>query len=180
MGAQVTKCPTGCNNYVVKKGKARIIKRPVGYKRPSTSSYVRPSDKPRQTRHSNAKDRVRPTMTIPELLYMPTSTLKKKLMRMKLVHHKNKRCLSRQCFCSRNVRNGPTIFAEDVQAHTLTTRALIAYSAIVGMKSHLCFDVNHKSVERVYQNLYSMLASKVRSTTHRTEHDHIQSNPQLR
>eukprot|EP00971_Amphidinium_carterae_P156336 3099395-Amphidinium_carterae.1 len=54
---------------------------------------------------------------------------------------------------------------EDERAHSLTTQALLAYSAVVGMKqcaAHLCFDVNHKSVERVYGSLHHEIASKVR------------------
>eukprot|EP00971_Amphidinium_carterae_P069419 1373460-Amphidinium_carterae.1 len=176
------------NHYVPKKGKARMIKRPGGYKRPSSSSYVRHPNKPGGTRHANDKDRVRPTMTITKLHNMNQRSIRQMLIKMRLMKDNRTtrftrcsmchrvltgkagsgkpRCNHRQCFMYRKcIHEGAKIFTDDDRSHPLKTQALIAYGAVVGMKqciTHLCFDVNHKSVERVYNNLHSVMACKVR------------------
>eukprot|EP00971_Amphidinium_carterae_P268508 5326884-Amphidinium_carterae.1 len=119
---------------------------------------------------------------------MSTSALRQKLIKMKLMSNprtsryirctvchrvlngsggvKNPRCNNRNCYLYRKcVNNYLNIFAAGERAHPLTSQALIAYCAIVGMKqgiAHLCFDLNHKSIERIYGNLYNVMANKVR------------------
>eukprot|EP00971_Amphidinium_carterae_P213293 4233124-Amphidinium_carterae.1 len=86
--------------YTAKKGKARMVKRSPGYKRPSRTTsttsrkpasspmYTRSSNKPFLRRHANEKDRIHCSMNVKLILSTTERALKTKLIKMGLMTDK--------------------------------------------------------------------------------------------